>query len=418
VKIVAFAYACEPDKGSESGAGWALARVLAGLGETWVITRANNRDAIESALPDLPERDRLHFEYVDLPTWARFWKRGRIGIQPYYALWQFAALQRARRLHRETGFDIAWHVTMANAWIGSTAALLGPPFVYGPVGGAMGVPLRLLGMLGARGVVYELVRGIARAGGRYANPLARVSWRRARLILAQNRETVGWFPPAYRERAAVFPNTFLEWPAPPPRLPGPGRTAVYAGRLMPLKGLPLAVHAIAMSPGWRLVLYGEGTDEQRLRRLAGELGIAERVEFRGHVPREQLLRALREEADVFLFPSLRDDAGWAVVEAIGAGVPVACLDRGGPPLLAGDGVAVLDARRSARGLASKLEELRAGRVPQPPDLDLTARRVQLEALLRAHGLPVPERGAEGAAPRAFASGRRDARSLHAVRWVP
>jgi hypothetical protein len=73
VRIVAFAYACEPESGSEPGAGWMWAR----LGESWLITRANNRAAIEASLPAVAERDRLHFEYVDLPAWARFWKRGR-----------------------------------------------------------------------------------------------------------------------------------------------------------------------------------------------------------------------------------------------------------------------------------------------------------------------------------------------------
>ena len=48
MRILAFAYACEPGRGSEPGAGWSWARMLAGLGETWVVTRANNREAIEA----------------------------------------------------------------------------------------------------------------------------------------------------------------------------------------------------------------------------------------------------------------------------------------------------------------------------------------------------------------------------------
>ena len=40
---------------------------------------------------------------------------------------------------------------------------------------------------------------------------------------------------------------------------------------------------------------------------------------------------MREEASVFVFPSLHDDSPWAVVEALAAGLPVVCLDLGGPP---------------------------------------------------------------------------------------
>jgi hypothetical protein len=39
--------------------------MLAGLGETWVITRKDYEVAIEQALPSLPERENLRFVYVD-----------------------------------------------------------------------------------------------------------------------------------------------------------------------------------------------------------------------------------------------------------------------------------------------------------------------------------------------------------------
>jgi hypothetical protein len=81
VRIVAFAYACEPESGSEAGPRVDVARMLARLGATWVVTRENNRVAIETnALPAIAERDRLDFEYEDLPAWARFWKRGLRGF--------------------------------------------------------------------------------------------------------------------------------------------------------------------------------------------------------------------------------------------------------------------------------------------------------------------------------------------------
>src|SRR5581483_3998037 len=61
---------------------------------------------------------------------------------------------------------------------------------------------------------------------------------------------------------------------------------------------------------------------------------------RGWIEREEVLRVMREEASVFVFPSLHDEAGWVVVEAMAAGLPVVCLDLGGPPVLAGRGLVV------------------------------------------------------------------------------
>jgi glycosyltransferase involved in cell wall biosynthesis len=388
MRILAFAYACEPGRGSEPGAGWSWARMLAGLGETWVVTRANNRAAIEAGLAGLPEADRLHFLYVDLPERARRWKRGRRGIHLYYLLWQLAALRAAREAHRRERFDLVWHLTLANVWFGSVAPLVGPPAVYGPVGGGARVPWRLLPTLGARGVATEAVRTSVELGARYANPLARLAWRRSRLVLVQNPETRRWLPRRHRERAELLPNVVLDLPA-APRRPG-GRagppTAAYAGDLLPLKGVALALRTVAQLPGWRLLVAGSGPDEARLRRLAGTLGLDGRVEFLGWLPRDRWLELLAEEVDVFLFPSLRDQAPWAVAEARALGLPVVCVGVGGPPQLGGRPVPAAGPAGTVRGLAQALQAATTDPVPPPPAFDLASRRQRLTELLARSGL--------------------------------
>ena len=83
MKILLSAYACEPRKGSEPGVGWSAALLLSDEHDVWVLTRANNRAAIERELGRCP-LPRLHFVYYDLPSWARWWKRRRRGLQLYY----------------------------------------------------------------------------------------------------------------------------------------------------------------------------------------------------------------------------------------------------------------------------------------------------------------------------------------------
>src|ERR1017187_879807 len=108
LKVLMSAYACEPDKGSEPGVGWNWARQMSRWHDVWVLTRANNRSAIENA-SQAGDQGRLHWAYYDLPRWARFWKRGSRGIQTYYYLWQLAAQRVGARLHREIGFDVLHH---------------------------------------------------------------------------------------------------------------------------------------------------------------------------------------------------------------------------------------------------------------------------------------------------------------------
>ncbi|HEY7004455.1 MAG TPA: glycosyltransferase family 4 protein [Gaiellaceae bacterium] len=396
MRILVFAYACEPDAGSEPGTGWVWARMLARLGETWVITRSNNREVIEPELAKLEERDRLHFVYVDLPPWARFWKRGKRGLRPYYLLWQAAAVQRARRLDRTLQFDVAWHVTFGNAWLGSLGPLTRLPFVYGPVGGGVGVPWRLVTALGARGAFFELLRAGARSGGRYLNPFARLAWLRARLILVENTETRDWLPARHRARAAVFPNTVIdEIPGARHRSAGP-RTALFVGRLVPWKGAALAIRAVASLPEWRLLVCGTGRDERRLRQLTARLGIGPRVVFLGTLARDDVFRVMQEEADVLIFPSLHDEGGYVVAEALVCGLPVLCLDRGGPPAIAGGAGSVVCGAQDVRGIVADLSraltsESFADRTTieaRAQELTLEKRVEELRELCRASGLPV------------------------------
>jgi glycosyltransferase involved in cell wall biosynthesis len=399
-RILAFDYACEPTEGSEPGAGWAWARILARLGHTWVVTRANNRAPIEEVLAGTPERDRLHFVYVDLPHWARFWKKGQRGIRLYYLLWQIAALRAARRVHREVGFTLAWHVTFANAWFGSLAPLVGPPFVYGPVGGGVGMPpRRLVRMLGGRALRFELARAAAKGFGRYVNPLARLAWARARLVLVQNRETAGWLPRRHRGKVSVFPNPVLDATLERKRMEGNPPTALFAGRLLAWKGAALALESIASTREWRLLVCGAGRDERQLAKLADRLGLDGRVRFLGPQPREEVLRLMRSEADVLLFPSLREEAGWVVVEALACGLPVVCLDRGGPHVLGGDAALTARIEDDPEAVAASLARLLESVLPSEKQVRERARHfssagtvARLRELLAGAGL------AEGGGP--------------------
>jgi glycosyltransferase involved in cell wall biosynthesis len=72
---------------------------------------------------------------------------------------------------------------------------------------------------------------------------------------------------------------------------------------------------------------------------------------------------MRTEADVLLFPSLREEAGWIVVEALASGIPVVCLDRGGPPVLAGNAALTAPVEDDPDAVAASLARLLEGALP-------------------------------------------------------
>jgi glycosyltransferase involved in cell wall biosynthesis len=386
-----FAYACEPQAGSEDGAGWIWSLMLARLAETWVVTRENNKPAIDRALTAIPETQRPNFVYVDLPEWARFWKRGNRGARPYYVLWQGVAVRAARSLDRRLSFDLVWHLTMSTVWLGSLGPFLGKRFGWGPVGGGVTTPWMLAPALGPRGCVFEASRNIAQSAGRYVNPMARYAWRRATLILTQNPDTREWFPPRHHEKTVVFPHIVLDGGSPGTATTrtcagdGSQLTLLYAGRLLPWKGVALSLRVLVNRPGWRLVVAGTGPDEDRLRRIAERLGVSGQVEFMGWVDRHNLMELMRTEADVFLFPSLHDEGGWVVVEALASGLPVVCLNRGGPPVLGGRGVPVGSMDETVAGLDEAIKSVATKSSTHPiPTIDNSV--ISLAGLLRRAGM--------------------------------
>jgi len=96
-------------------------------------------------------------------------------------------------------------------------------------------------------------------------------------------------------------------------------------RLHPLKQLDTAIAVLARRPSLHLALAGQGPDEQRLRAIAADLGVSNRVHFVGDLTPQQVGMFLAG-LNVFVFPSAAETFGLAAVEAAQAGVPVIAND--------------------------------------------------------------------------------------------
>lgn len=352
-RILLTAYACEPGLGSEAGIGWNWAVEVARRNRAWVLTRENNVERCVDAARELGLADRLTFVGFDLPQWMRAWKRGGRGAVLYFYLWQLALARRARALDREHHFDVVHHLTFASSWIPSGLAFVPKPFVWGPIGRHPRVPSRFLAHGGLRARAVELLKSASKRACELADPFLALTRRRADVVLAIGPDDVAALPAHARPRARTFLACGTEHAAPLPGRFERGATfeVLFAGRLVDLKGPRLALDAFARlaarAPEARLVYVGAGPLRATLAARAAELGLADRVEITGHVPRAEVLARLAR-SDVFLFPSF-EGAGMVVVEAMAAGNPVVCLDWGGPGAMTGA------RERLPRGLATPVE---------------------------------------------------------------
>jgi len=110
------------------------------------------------------------------------------------------------------------------------------------------------------------------------------------------------------------------------------------GRLHPNKGFDLLLEALAETREVRLAIAGDGPLRAPLERLAGGLGIADRVSFLGW--REDVPELLAK-ADFLVCPSLLEPLGNVVIEAWSAGLPVVATASDGPVGLIEDEVSGL-----------------------------------------------------------------------------
>nr|WP_246553966.1 glycosyltransferase family 4 protein [Bradyrhizobium ottawaense] len=141
------------------------------------------------------------------------------------------------------------------------------------------------------------------------------------------------YPAAYRSRMVHVPHGFddkaltlsketarQKFNLPPDRI-----LLGCAARLHPHKRLDLAIRLLPDQPSWHLALAGQGADEGRLKLLASELKVSDRLHLLGEIPPTRMADFLAC-LDVFVFPTQAETFGLAAVEAANAGVPSVVTD--------------------------------------------------------------------------------------------
>ena len=139
---------------------------------------------------------------------------------------------------------------------------------------------------------------------------------------------------------------------------GDGPVVVAAGRLVRQKGFDILLRAFADRPvaGGRLAILGEGPEREALVRLAGELGVSDRLMMPGHVAEPAPWFA---HAAAFALSSRWEGFGHVLVEAMACGAPVVAFDcPHGPADIVEDGkTGILVPPQDAHALARALDRL-------------------------------------------------------------
>lgn len=134
---------------------------------------------------------------------------------------------------------------------------------------------------------------------------------------------------------------------------------LYVGRVTEPKGIFDLLRAFEpLADDARLHVVGRG-DYEKAKAVAGQLGIADAVEFEGVVP-EEALPGYYTAADVYCLPSHYEGLGMGNIEAMACGTPVVTTNVGGVPEYAThEESALLSPPRAVERISANLERLLA-----------------------------------------------------------
>ena len=136
-----------------------------------------------------------------------------------------------------------------------------------------------------------------------------------------------------------------------------GPTLLSAGSLIPRKGHDIAISALPMLPGIRLLVAGTGPLERVLRAQAQALGVSDRVSFLGQLSQHQLAVAMGA-VDALTLCSDREGIANVLMEVMACGTPpIATPIWGTPEIISSPSVGVLMRDRSPEALAEGVRTL-------------------------------------------------------------
>lgn len=239
----------------------------------------------------------------------------KIGMSFAPALMALWVARAMRRIIAETGdFDII----DAHYWFpdGVAAVMLGQ-YLRKPVTiTARGSDLNVLThyALPRRMIRWaaDNAAGMATVSSSLRENLVRLGVSRDRVVVLRNGVDLQLFQT--RDRATCRARFGLDGP-----------TLVTVGNLVPIKGHRTIIEALVRLPGFRLLVVGDGSERENLKRLAASLSVADRVTFLQSMPQSELVDCYCA-ADALVLASRNE--GWpnVLLEAMACGTPVVASD--------------------------------------------------------------------------------------------
>ena len=330
--ILIAAYDLSAGASSEGHVAFSILKKLVDKYRIILVTRCNNKEKLLKNTDFTIKYSSVYLVGYDLPRWASWWKKGARFYQAYAYLWQmFWPFVVKKHLLLKSTIKLVHVLNFHNDSIPSLSWILGRPVIWGPINHhEIVAPWRRTfwpNNISIKHVVIFSLRRILWRTDLFLKVhihksdiiLSAGQWVDNRLGLKKTSKVV------YRSQLGVDPDIFHIPPVIPKDNVEHKIELVSAGRLDWIKGIDLAIEALAQLPSYfHLKIIGKGPSEQKLRTLVDNLGIKDRVVFQEPVSRHELA-AVYANSDLFMFTSA-EVAGLVWIEALACGLPVVAFD--------------------------------------------------------------------------------------------
>ena len=337
LNVLISAYSVCPNRGSEPGTGWHWIISLAEYCNLYVITESEWEKRIESALPEIENREFIHFYYVEQTQKGREMgeNQGDWRFYYYYRKWQKSAYRMALEILKSEHIDVVHQLNMIGfREPGYLWKIRSHPYVWGPIGGMENVPLNYLRDAPLKQqVVFWLKNVINSLQCRY-HPRVRKGLKRAETLIASVQAVHDKILSYHERESTTINETGSSLIAEDiQKCPHERFNVLWVGRFLYTKQLNMALRVMCELEAYSdIVLHvcGWGTPEQETyyRELSQKLGIDHKVKWHGKVPFEKVVE-YRKIADVLLYTSIMDGTPHTILEALESNVPVICFDTCG-----------------------------------------------------------------------------------------
>ncbi|MEM1011559.1 MAG: glycosyltransferase family 4 protein [Planctomycetota bacterium] len=348
--MLVIAEACNPEWVSVPLVGWSHYAALREVADVHLVTQVRNCEALTRAgLVEGDDFTAIDSEKIVKPIWnvadtvagkGKGWTIRQAAMAAAYPYFERLLWKTFGPKLRAGAFDLVHQITPLSPTnspkTASRCAKIGVPFVWGPLNGGAPWPKEFQAEQRQEREYLASVRGAFKLLPGYAS-----ARRSASAIVCGSRHTLSEMPDDCRDRCVYLPENGIDpsrFTARRTRTAGDGPLRLVSiGRLVPYKGHDMAIQAaepLLRDGRATLTIYGEGPMRPELEKLADGLP---NVSMPGWVKHHEVPDVLAD-ADLLIFPSIREFGGGVALEAMAVGLPVACVDYAGPPELVTDDV--------------------------------------------------------------------------------